>query len=395
MYLPPAQHKALCLALYSLLLVFMFVPVQSYAQQTINEIDAIVSQPQPRINIPGLNFTDPADIKVEVDNAGRNTYIRIPYIGEFISAAYKLGIILTGVAATIMIIVAGAQWVTSGGNVERITSAKNKIIGAVTGLIIAVTSYTLLYTINPDLVRFKDLRILYVQGDEFDGSEALGERTVNLASNEKPCGGAHGDTQTLYANLDGSLHQYASYSTKYGRTCDKKVNIKGIILHWTGGDFKASGYVKDWADPKSSGSICQIIVDKQGVAYQITNSLNEKVICQGRSGNTFNWNEGGIGIEIIGSDERDLTSSAVQKDAVIQLITNLLTTYNNIPKSNRVDALLSGEGGIFSHGQISRCQSRNRSSHKSDPGEAYMKEIIEAVGGTYIDYSNDARCDNP
>lgn len=148
-------------AVYFVVCILLFLPTAAQAA-TVNEVDAIISQPQTRITIPGLNFTDPEDIEVQQDASGRNTYITIPYIGEFVRSFYQLAIILIGIASVVMIIIAGAQWIASGGNVERITAAKNRILGAVTGLILAISAYTILYTISPNLVQFRGLRLLYV-----------------------------------------------------------------------------------------------------------------------------------------------------------------------------------------------------------------------------------------
>ena len=64
--------------------------------------------------------------------------------------------------AIVLIIVAGLQWTVSGGNPEMIKRAQKRISGALIGLALAVGSYTILYTINPELVEFRDLNLLYV-----------------------------------------------------------------------------------------------------------------------------------------------------------------------------------------------------------------------------------------
>lgn len=76
-------------------------------------------------------------------------------IGEFISDMFQYSIIVAGILAVIMIIIAGFQWTMSGGSPERIGSAKKRIGGAVIGLVIAVLSFTILNTINPNLVNIR------------------------------------------------------------------------------------------------------------------------------------------------------------------------------------------------------------------------------------------------
>lgn len=76
-------------------------------------------------------------------------------IGEFLKTNYNLALTIAGILAVIMIIAAGVQWVTSGGNSEMITGAKKRIGGALTGLLIAYLSYTILNTVNPALINLR------------------------------------------------------------------------------------------------------------------------------------------------------------------------------------------------------------------------------------------------
>lgn len=48
-----------------------------------------------------------------------------------------------GAVAVIMIVVGGIKYVTSNGSSERITSAKNTIMYAVVGLIVAIAAYAI------------------------------------------------------------------------------------------------------------------------------------------------------------------------------------------------------------------------------------------------------------
>lgn len=90
--------------------------------------------------------------KTEISFGGRNTFLNV---GDFIQHIYRYAIILAGLAAAIVIIFAGAEWLTSGGNSERITSAKKRIGGALMGLFLAYMSYWILANINPALVSLR------------------------------------------------------------------------------------------------------------------------------------------------------------------------------------------------------------------------------------------------
>jgi hypothetical protein len=77
------------------------------------------------------------------------------HIGDFLTYLYKYGVMIAGILATVMIIIAGLQWVASGGNSATVGKAKKRIFGAVIGLVLAVGSYTILETINPALVELR------------------------------------------------------------------------------------------------------------------------------------------------------------------------------------------------------------------------------------------------
>ncbi|MFA6424475.1 MAG: pilin [Candidatus Magasanikbacteria bacterium] len=90
--------------------------------------------------------------KTEIAFGGKQEFANI---GEFLKTNYNLALVIAGILAVIMIIVAGVQWTTSGGNSEMITSAKKRISGALIGLLIAYLSYTILNTINPALINLQ------------------------------------------------------------------------------------------------------------------------------------------------------------------------------------------------------------------------------------------------
>lgn len=72
--------------------------------------------------------------------------------GEYLNGVYTFITSSIGIIAAVMIMFNGMRWVTAGGNSENISVARGGITNAIIGLIIALTSYVLLYAINPALV---------------------------------------------------------------------------------------------------------------------------------------------------------------------------------------------------------------------------------------------------
>ena len=88
------------------------------------------------------------------------TYLcQVPWIGEYITGIYNYGLSVAGILAAIMLMAGGLLWLISGGDVGKITQAKELIVGSVTGLIILAASFIILVQINPNLVKFNPLSI--------------------------------------------------------------------------------------------------------------------------------------------------------------------------------------------------------------------------------------------
>ncbi len=111
-----------------LLLVILFGLAGS-----VQAIDTIVkSYP----NLPGA--PDPT--------AGIPQYIRYIFV-------FSLGVV--GIVAFISILLAAFGYVTSVGNPQKATAAKDRIFSSLLGILLLLGSYLLLNAINPDLLRFK------------------------------------------------------------------------------------------------------------------------------------------------------------------------------------------------------------------------------------------------
>ncbi|MBD3310974.1 MAG: hypothetical protein GF349_00570 [Candidatus Magasanikbacteria bacterium] len=98
-----------------------------------------------------LGFCLPAgQSSTEVSIGGRNTFANI---GEYIKYAYRYGVQAAALLAILVMIFSGFQWAASGGNTDTISRAKKRITGAIIGLLIALGSFAILQTINPDLTK--------------------------------------------------------------------------------------------------------------------------------------------------------------------------------------------------------------------------------------------------
>lgn len=82
------------------------------------------------------------------ETTGLSNYLAVMY--EFI-----VGTVAVLSAASIML--NGVRWAAAGGNKEQIGKAKEGINSAIAALVIAILSYTLLYTLNPNLTLLNNI----------------------------------------------------------------------------------------------------------------------------------------------------------------------------------------------------------------------------------------------
>ncbi|MFA6306657.1 MAG: pilin [Patescibacteria group bacterium] len=113
-----------------------------------------------QIDIPGLNLTKGSAIKCTEQNGKK--ICNMPWIGEYIAGIYKYAIGIVGILAAVVLMIGGVMWIVAGGSATMIGEAKSWIGASLTGLVIALCSYIILYQVNPALVGFNGLNIQIV-----------------------------------------------------------------------------------------------------------------------------------------------------------------------------------------------------------------------------------------
>lgn len=75
-------------------------------------------------------------------------------LSSYLNRMFAIFIGAASVLAVLMIVIAGFMYLTSGGSESARKSAKEKMTGAVLGLLLAISSVLILETVNPDLLEF-------------------------------------------------------------------------------------------------------------------------------------------------------------------------------------------------------------------------------------------------
>ncbi len=74
-------------------------------------------------------------------------------LSTYLADLFKIGIGLAGVFAVLMIVIGGISYIGGASNPSARSEAKSKITNAIFGLILAMASWLILNTINPDLLK--------------------------------------------------------------------------------------------------------------------------------------------------------------------------------------------------------------------------------------------------
>jgi hypothetical protein len=93
--------------------------------------------------VPGANNTS-----VDVPTAEGMPHGGFDVVQAFITWGLSLIFVIAGLAAFLFLLWGGISWISSGGDKEKIESARNKIVYAIIGLIIILSSYLIVRTVG-------------------------------------------------------------------------------------------------------------------------------------------------------------------------------------------------------------------------------------------------------
>ena len=118
------RNKIVKLIFLTVLAVFVFLPIVSYAGP----------------------LTDPDDIIRSMNDAGRKSGFSVgaqDQLPTMIATVIKAVLGLLGIIFIVLLVLAGFNWMTAAGDEEKVTKAKNTITRAVIGLIIIIAAYAI------------------------------------------------------------------------------------------------------------------------------------------------------------------------------------------------------------------------------------------------------------
>lgn len=152
-------------------------------------------------------------------------------ITDLIAYIYEWAMTIGGIATFIALISAGFQYLTSAGNTTKMSDAKQKITSAITGLVLLLSSFLILSTINPELTTL-EIPEISLSGESF---EALDPENVSLT---RSC-----DIVRIYPNtgFSGSYTQIIKGSSA-GVTIEEGQGSIKLLYMDAAGNYDEGGY---------------------------------------------------------------------------------------------------------------------------------------------------------
>jgi hypothetical protein len=110
-------------------------------------LSSTVVKPARGANDPGTGAAGHPNLLVFGDIAN---WVIAPFrdIGQVITSLLQAAIFVGGLLFFIFFLIGGLQWITSGGDKEAVTAARNKIVNALIGLVILVGAFSVIKIIE-------------------------------------------------------------------------------------------------------------------------------------------------------------------------------------------------------------------------------------------------------
>lgn len=167
---------------------------------------------RPQVGLPGFEN----EIVMEEND--------VSYIAKMIQAFYNYGLSIGGILAAIVLMAGGAIWLTSAGSSDKVSQAKDLIIGSITGLILLFGAWIMLNTINPDLLNFRIATIKLIERVSIVCCEHSGKAETMDSKTCKAKNGTayeHGE-EGIYVSSGGRC-QFLTIGCNVKKDCNGKV----------------------------------------------------------------------------------------------------------------------------------------------------------------------------
>lgn len=204
-------------------------------------------------------------------------------LGQLISQIFTWSLSILGISVFVMFFYSGFMWLTAAGNTSKIGEAKTHMTNAVFGAILLLSSYLILYTINPDFVKNTvNLPGLGKSGTSTGGGEEGPPPPADALTK-------HPNQSAVVAAAKADL---AARGVSFAGSCGSFAIVKEAALRLSSG---GAGLLKKPTGHQCNGFSVDIIAYPDGYIYDILigSSDDEPIVTTGP--NTPTWGPAGCG----------------------------------------------------------------------------------------------------
>lgn len=168
--------------------------------------------------------------------------------GAYVLRIYQFALLLVGMAAFGQIVFGGLEYILAAGSFTKIDNAKKRIWDALSGLLLLLGAYFVLYNINPDLVSLRDpyAPVLDIRDEAAQAQQDLQRASDAFTGGSGGAGGGSGSSS------GGSL---CKVSLNLGITVNTNIRFEGI--QFMNDDDTKTQLAQPRDIPQAPKSICQ------------------------------------------------------------------------------------------------------------------------------------------
>jgi hypothetical protein len=145
--------------------VVLFIVIATIGLSIATETLAVTAN-APKINLPIPDMPSLSSIEFKPGEI-----VNVPWIAQYLLGIYNYALIIASILAVFMLMLGGVLYLTAGGLPQNVKRAQSFMTGAVIGLVILMSSYMILYLINPKIVQPGSLSFETIEGGEINESE--------------------------------------------------------------------------------------------------------------------------------------------------------------------------------------------------------------------------------
>ncbi len=265
-------------------------------------------------------------------------------LSKYLNIMIRVAIGIAAVLAMVMIVMGGIEYMTSD-LVSSKEEGKKRIRNALLGLVIALSAFLILNTINPELLNIEPK----LDSTSVEFTDVPEDNNYSLAEAENIISKA-----VTNKNVTIGTTQAGDVMIKGGGVINKATNVvtkdglrtvRAIIMHWTGGSTAQSA-LATWINNNTDSVTkndngAHFIIDKDGSIWE-TVPINKRANhfipnATAKQLGISNYNT--IGIEIVSTGPNDPPSQK-QIDSTVRLTQYLISYFNLTSKD------------IYGHGKI-------------------------------------------